>query len=85
MVVTGLKGTASFSIGLGVKNSCGACGNIRITRVGLGLFKISWGKKLERYYHLWLACSFDGFAFVRTYVIHLLGTYVTILCNWLIL
>ena len=23
--------------------------------------------------------------FVRTYVIHLLGTYVTILCNWLIL
>ena len=22
---------------------------------------------------------------VRTYVIHLLGTYVTILCNWLIL
>ena len=22
--------------------------------------------------------------FVRTYVIHLLGTYVTILCNWLI-
>ena len=24
-------------------------------------------------------------SFVRTYVIHLLGTYVTILCNWLIL
>ena len=24
-------------------------------------------------------------ACVRTYVIHLLGTYVTILCNWLIL
>ena len=23
--------------------------------------------------------------FVKTYVIHLLGTYVTILCNWLIL
>ena len=43
------------------------------------------GQKLERYYHLWLACAFDGFAFVRTYLIHLLGTYVTILCNWLIL
>ena len=25
------------------------------------------------------------FMTVRTYVIHLLGTYVTILCNWLIL
>ena len=24
------------------------------------------------------------FATVRTYVIHLLGTYVAILCNWLI-
>ena len=47
MVVTDLGGTTSFSIGLGVKNSCGACGNIRITRVGLGLFKISWGKNLK--------------------------------------
>ena len=26
-----------------------------------------------------------GFETARTYVIHLLGTYVTILCNWLIL
>ena len=25
------------------------------------------------------------FPYVKTYMIHLLGTYVTILCNWLIL
>ena len=47
MVVTGLGGTAGFSIGLGVKNSCGACGNIQIARASLGLFKISWGKNLK--------------------------------------
>ena len=33
--------------------------------------------KINHYIHL--------IKFVRTYVIHLLGTYVTILCNWLIL
>ena len=41
-----------------------------------------------------LICSFDCCGFVmdcqmgeivKTYVIHLLGTYITILCNWLIL
>ena len=35
---------------------------------------------LEDYFIINL--TFGG---VRTYVIHLLGTYVTILCNWLIL
>ena len=47
MVVTGLGGVASFSVGLGVKISCGAWGYIRITGAGLGLFKISWGKHLK--------------------------------------
>ena len=46
-MVTGLGGIANFSVGLGVKNSCGAWGNIRIVRAGLGLFKISWGKNLK--------------------------------------
>ena len=40
MVVTSLGGVAGFSVGLRVKNSCGAWGNIRIARAGLGLFKI---------------------------------------------
>ena len=26
-------------------------------------FQDLMGQKLERYYHIWLACSFDGFAF----------------------
>ena len=47
MVVTGLRGVTGFSVGLGVKNSCGAWGNIRIAGAGLGLFKISWGKNLK--------------------------------------
>ena len=47
MVVTSLGGIAGFSIGLGVKNSCGAVGYIRIVEAGLGLFKISWGKNLK--------------------------------------
>ena len=47
MVVTDLGGTVGFSISLGVKNSCGAYGNIQIARAGLGLFKISWGKNLK--------------------------------------
>ena len=33
--------------GLGVKNSCGAWGYIRIAGAGLGLFNISWGKNLK--------------------------------------
>ena len=47
MVVTGLGGVASFSVGLAVKNSCGTWGNIRIAVASLGLFKISWGKNLK--------------------------------------
>ena len=47
MVVTDLGGVASFSVGLGVKNSYGAWGYIRIAGAGLGLFKISWGKNLK--------------------------------------
>ena len=47
MVVTGLGGVAGFSVGLGVKISCGAAGYIRIAGAGLGLFKISWGKNLK--------------------------------------
>ena len=33
----------------------------------------------------WFCHGFPKGEIVRTYVIHLLGTYVTILCNWLIL
>ena len=47
MVVTGLRGVAGFSVGLGVKNSCRAWGNIRIAGAGLSLFKISWDKNLK--------------------------------------
>ena len=47
MVVTGLEGVAGFSIGLGMKNSCGQRGYIWIAESGLGLFKISWGKNLK--------------------------------------
>ena len=47
MVVTGLEGVAGFSFGLGVKNSCGVWGYIRIAGAGLGLFNISWGKNLK--------------------------------------
>ena len=47
MVVTGLGGAAGFSVGLGVRNSCGAWGNTWIAGAGLGLFKISWGKNLK--------------------------------------
>ena len=34
---------------------------------------------------LWFCYGLPKGEIVRTYVIHLLGTYVTILCNWLIL
>ena len=34
---------------------------------------------------LWFCHELPNREIVRTYVIHLLGTYVTILCNWLIL
>ena len=47
MVVIGLGGVASFSVGLAVKNSCGAWGYIPIAGASLGLFKISWGKNLK--------------------------------------
>ena len=47
MVVTGLGGITGFSDGLGMKNSCGAAGYTRIAGIGLGLFKISWGKYLK--------------------------------------
>ena len=47
MVVTSLGGVVSFSVGLGVKNSCGAVGYIQIVEAGLGLFKILWGKNLK--------------------------------------
>ena len=47
MVVTDLGGVTGFSVGLGVKNSCGAAGYIQIAGAGLGLFKISWGKNLK--------------------------------------
>ena len=61
MVVTGLGGVAGFSVGLGMKNSCDQRGYIWI--VGVGLFQDLMGQKLERYCHIWLACSFDVFAF----------------------
>ena len=44
MVVTDLGGITCFSVGLGMKNSCGALGYIQITGTSLGLFKISWAK-----------------------------------------
>ena len=47
MVVTGLGGVTSFSVGLGMKNPCGAMGYTRIAGAGLGLFKISRGKNLK--------------------------------------
>ena len=47
MVVTGLGGVTGFSVGLGMKNSYGAAGYIRIVGASLGLFKISWGKNLK--------------------------------------
>ena len=47
MVVISLGGVSGFSVGLGVKNSCGAWGYIWIVGVGLGLFKISWSKNLK--------------------------------------
>ena len=34
---------------------------------------------------LWFCHGLPKGEIVRTYVIHLLGIYVTILCNWLIL
>ena len=47
MVVIGLGGVTGFFVGLGMKNSCGVAGYIRIAGVGLGLFKMSWGKNLK--------------------------------------
>ena len=36
MVVNGLGGIVGFSVGFGMKNSCGATGYIRIVGAGLG-------------------------------------------------
>ena len=47
MVVIGLGVLTGFSVGLGMKNSCGTAGYTRIARAGLGLFKISWSKYLK--------------------------------------
>ena len=47
MVVTDLGRVTGFSVGLGMKNSCGQRGYIRTVGAGLGLFKISWGKNLK--------------------------------------
>ena len=47
MVVTGLGGVTGFSVGLGIKNSCGAARYTQIAGADLGLFKISWGKYLK--------------------------------------
>ena len=47
MVVIDLGGVADFSVGLGMKKSCGAWGYIQIVGAGLGLFKISRGKNLK--------------------------------------
>ena len=41
MVVTDLERATGFSIGLGMKNSCGQRGYIQTAGVSLGLFKIS--------------------------------------------
>ena len=41
MAVTGLGGITGFSVGLGIKNSCGAAGYTRIAGAGLGFLKIS--------------------------------------------
>ena len=42
-------------------------------------------KPLPNTVTIYLFIYFQIMRFVRTYVIHLLGTYVNILCNWLIL
>ena len=47
MVVTDLGGITGFTVGLGMKNSCGVVGYTRIAGAGLGLFKISCGKYLK--------------------------------------
>ena len=62
MVVIGLGGVAGFSIGLGVKNSWG-CGVYTDCRGWFGLVQDLMGQKLERHRHIWLAFSFDSFAF----------------------
>ena len=45
---------------------------------GYGKQSLLWIGRKDDHYQL-------RFTYVRTYVIYLLGTYVTILCNWLIL
>ena len=62
MVVIGLGDIAGFSIGLGVKNSWGY-GVYTDFRGWFRLVQDLMGQKLERHHHIWLAFSFDGFAF----------------------
>ena len=38
-----------------------------------GLVQDLMGQKLERYYHIWLACSFDGIAFNWLFTVVLYG------------
>ena len=46
--VTGFGGVVGFTVGFGMKNSCGAAGYTRIAGVGLGFsLQISWGKYLN--------------------------------------
>ena len=46
--VTGFGGVVGFTVGFGMKNSCGAAGYTRIAGVGLGSgLQISWGKYLN--------------------------------------
>ena len=46
--VTGFGGVVGFTVGFGMKNSCGAAGYTRIVGVGLGSgLQISWGKYLS--------------------------------------
>ena len=72
MLVTSLGGIASFSVGLGVKNSCGATGYTRIAGADLGLFKISWGKYLKGT-DIFGWFRLDGFAFYWLSAVMLYG------------
>ena len=56
--------------------------------IPLPLYYFNWVETFSCYFFnlFWtLHIIFSHHNFVRTYVIHLLGTCVTILCNWLIL
>ena len=72
MVVTGLGGVTGFSVGLGMKSSCGAAGYTRIAGVGLGFSKISWRKYLKGT-DIFGWFRLDGFAFYWLSTIVLYG------------